>query len=142
MDEIAFDGDRANGVVLRGGQRIAANKKVVSNASIWDTLKLIPKSKVPPEASKLASSVPKLDSFMHLHLGIDGEGLSDSIGIHHLVVNSWKGGVDTDQNVINISIPTVLDKSLAPPGKHLIHAYTAGECGTRRKKKRRLWCLD
>ncbi len=28
------------------------------------------------------------------------------------------------QNVINVSIPTVFDPSLAPPGKHLIHAYT------------------
>lgn len=32
------------------------------------------------------------------------------------------------QNVVNISIPTVFDASLAPSGKHLIHAYT-GKCG-------------
>ena len=28
------------------------------------------------------------------------------------------------QNVINVCIPTVYDPSLAPPGKHLVHAYT------------------
>ena len=33
---------------------------------------------------------------------------------------SWQA----PQNVVNISIPTVFDPSLAPPGKHLIHAYT------------------
>ena len=33
------------------------------------------------------------------------------------------------QNVINISIPTVLDPSLAPAGKHLVHAYTGGQAG-------------
>ncbi len=30
------------------------------------------------------------------------------------------------QNVINVCIPTVYDPSLAPPGKHLVHAYTGG----------------
>jgi hypothetical protein len=33
------------------------------------------------------------------------------------------------QNVINISIPTMLDPSLAPAGKHLVHAYTGGRVG-------------
>lgn len=128
VDEITFDGKGggANGVLLSSGQRIKANKKVVSNASIWDTYsKLIKPEHLPPEASKLVSSIPELDSFMHLHLGIDGKDLPDELGIHHLVVNSWEGGVDTEANVVNISIPTMLDKSIAPPGKHLIHAYTA-----------------
>jgi phytoene dehydrogenase-like protein len=30
------------------------------------------------------------------------------------------------QNVIVISIPTVFDPNLAPPGKAVVHAYTAG----------------
>ncbi|QDZ21985.1 amine oxidase [Chloropicon primus] len=126
VEQIAFSGGRATGVLLKSGQRVSAKKKVVSNASVWDTYsKLVPKSELPGEASKLAHSVPKLNSFMHLHLGIDGEGLPDDLGIHHLVVNSWEGGVDADQNVVNISIPSTLDPSLAPRGKHLVHAYTA-----------------
>ena len=30
------------------------------------------------------------------------------------------------QNVTIASIPTTLSPGLAPPGKHLVHAYTAG----------------
>lgn len=35
-------------------------------------------------------------SFMHLHLGFDAAGLED-LEMHHIVVNSWVGGVDTEQ---------------------------------------------
>ena len=33
---------------------------------------------------------------MHLHLGFDATGLDD-LQLHHIVVNSWEGGVDTEQ---------------------------------------------
>jgi phytoene dehydrogenase-like protein len=42
------------------------------------------------------------------------------------VVNDWNRGVDAEQNVVLISVPTVLGKGLAPPGKHVLHAYTPG----------------
>merc|ERR1712003_329034 len=126
VEEITFENGKATGVLLSNGKRIKANKKVVSNASIWDTYsKLVPKSELPPQALEMVSNTPPLDSFVHLHLGMDGKGLSEDIGIHHLVVNSWEGGVDTEQNVVNISIPPMIDKSVAPEGKHLVHAYTA-----------------
>ena len=35
-------------------------------------------------------------SFMHLHLGFDAAGLED-LELHHIIVNSWEGGVDTEQ---------------------------------------------
>ena len=33
---------------------------------------------------------------MHLHLGFDATGLED-LELHHIIVNSWEGGVDTEQ---------------------------------------------
>ena len=48
------------------------------------------------------------------------------MGIHHIVVNDWDRGVDADQNVVLISVPRVLSPNLAPPGKHVLHAYTPG----------------
>lgn len=42
------------------------------------------------------------------------------------MVNDWNKGVDGDQNVVLISVPSVLGKGLAPPGKHILHAYTPG----------------
>lgn len=42
------------------------------------------------------------------------------------VVESWSEPIDAPQNMFIVSIPTVLDPSLAPEGKHLVHIYTAG----------------
>lgn len=42
------------------------------------------------------------------------------------VVESWDIPIDAPQNMFIVSIPTVLDPSLAPDGKHLVHIYTAG----------------
>lgn len=54
------------------------------------------------------------------------QNIPDDLGIHHIVVNDWNRGVDADQNVVLISIPSVLGKDLAPAGKHVLHAYTPG----------------
>ena len=63
---------------------------------------------------------------MHLHLGIDASGLPDDLACHHIVVNDWDLGISAPQNVILISIPSVLDPTLAPAGNHAIHVYTPG----------------
>jgi hypothetical protein len=57
--------------------------------------------------------------------GIDAEGLSADLDCHHLIVNSW-GDLEAPQNVCIASIPTVFNAALAPLGKALVHAYTAG----------------
>lgn len=44
----------------------------------------------------MSQETPLNRSFMHLHLGFDAEGLDD-LELHHIVVNSWEGGVDTEQ---------------------------------------------
>lgn len=54
------------------------------------------------------------------------QGIPEDLGIHHIVVNDWERGVDADQNVVLISVPSVLSPNLAPPGKHVLHAYTPG----------------
>lgn len=54
------------------------------------------------------------------------QGISEDLGIHHIVVNDWDRGVDADQNVVLVSVPSVLSPDLAPPGKHVLHAYLPG----------------
>ena len=60
---------------------------------------------------------------MHLHLGIRAEGLDD-LTIHHVVVHDTEQDITTPGNTCMISIPSVLDPSLAPAGHHVVHAYT------------------
>lgn len=126
VEEIVVENGRAVGVRLRGGQFIRARKAVVSNASMWDTLRLLPNEALPKSYQERIRSTPQCDSFMHLHLGFDAEGLREDLGIHHIVVNDWKRGVDAEQNVVLISVPSVLSPDLAPPAKHVLHAYTPG----------------
>ena len=59
---------------------------------------------------------------MHLHVGFDARGLED-LDMHHLVVEDWGKGVTGEQNVVLISIASVADPTLAPKGKHCLHAY-------------------
>ncbi|MGF1482493.1 MAG: phytoene desaturase family protein [Cyanophyceae cyanobacterium] len=126
VEEVFVVNHRAGGVRLRDGQDIQARRAVVSNASTWDTLRLLPEAAVPPEFRSKRQATPACDSFMHLHLGIDGADIPSDLACHYIVVNDWELGVAAPQNVVLVSIPSLLDPSLAPPGKHAIHVYTPG----------------
>ena len=125
VERVLVEQNKAVGVRLRNGQEIRASQAVVSNASIWNTLSLIPEGVLPQSFIKEREQTPECESFMHLHLGIDATGLED-LECHYIVVNDWSAGVTAPQNVVVMSIPSVLDSSLAPPGKHGIHVYTPG----------------
>ncbi|AOX04045.1 carotene isomerase [Moorena producens PAL-8-15-08-1] len=126
VEEVIVEHNRAVGVRLRGSKEIRARKAVVSNISVWDTLKLLPDSAIPKSYRAKRNATPECDSFMHLHLGIDAEGLQKDLACHYIIVNDWEKGVTAPQNIVVLSIPSLLDPSLAPPGKHVIHVYTPG----------------
>ncbi len=126
ISQINIQNNRATGVRLRNGGTITATQAVVSNASIWDTLALIPAGALPPKFGQKRQATPQCDSFMHLHLGIEAQGLPPDLACHYIVVNDWEKGISAPQNLILVSIPSVLDPSLAPPGKHTLHVYTPG----------------
>ncbi|WNZ22891.1 NAD(P)/FAD-dependent oxidoreductase [Leptolyngbya sp. NK1-12] len=125
VEQIVVERQRALGVKLRNGEILRARQAVVSNVSVWDTLKLIPAEAIPDSFRRQRQATPDCDSFMHLHLGIDAAGLPD-LACHYIVVNDWSQGITAPQNVVLVSIPSILDPSLAPSGKHVIHVYTPG----------------
>lgn len=136
---------RAVGVTMRRKDlKLKAKKAVISNASIWDTLNLLPE-KLPdggPREShnsknrraeldlRLAAmreekmKTPMTGSFVHLHIGINATGLPSDLESHYSVVNQWDD-IESPQNHVIISIPSVLDPGMCPPGCHVIHAYAA-----------------
>jgi phytoene dehydrogenase-like protein len=61
-------------------QIVRARKAVVSNASMWDTLDLLPPDAVPRSYQDKVKATPQCESFMHLHLGFDVE-----VGCHTLI---------------------------------------------------------
>ncbi|RCJ27825.1 carotene isomerase [Nostoc minutum NIES-26] len=126
VEQVLVEGKRAVGVRLRNGKEIRVRRAVVSNASVWDTLKLLPQGAVSKQFRAQRQATPECDSFMHLHLGIDAQGLRSDLACHYIVVNYWEIGITAPQNLVLVSIPSLLDPSLAPPGKHVIHVYTPG----------------
>ena len=58
---------------------------------------------------------------MHIHLGIDSRDLPTDIPPQWTVVNDWSKGLDSEFNVIVVSMPSLLDSSLAPKDRHVIH---------------------
>jgi len=143
VQRVLVERGRAVGVVLRGGKQVRARRAVVSNADLFNTYSLIPRgahAALDQERDQLAGSrlrmlgevsspldgaVPLCRSFMHVHLGISADGL-EHLPPQWTVVNDWGRGIDAPGNVIVVSMPSKLDPGLAPPGHHVIHAYTAG----------------
>ncbi|MGK7890331.1 MAG: phytoene desaturase family protein [Leptolyngbyaceae cyanobacterium] len=126
VEQVTVAGGRATGVRLADGRELRAREAVIANASIWDTLKLLPAGVMPPSFIQTRQATPQCASFMHLHLGIDATHLPDNLACHYIVVNDWDLGIDAPQNVVLISIPSLLDPSLAPAGCHTLHVYTPG----------------
>ena len=67
---------------------------------------------------------------MHLHLGFKADRLDPdvlaSLPPQWTVVSTWDGPIDGPGKVVVVSMPSLLDPSLAPEGYHVIHAYAAG----------------
>lgn len=123
VEKILVKSGKVTGVCCRNGEIFQA-PIVISNATIWDTYtQLIDPQDLPENYRKHCLETPAVESFMHLHLGIRAEGLETLTG-HHVVVHNSDVDITVPGNTCMISIPSVWDKNLAPPGYHVIHAYT------------------
>ena len=144
VDEIIVEEGKAVGVKLANGQTVRAKDAVVSNADPYITNKLLSgarSSGALPDAmekfmDKMVSSdsdaggMEDLKSFIHIHAGIDAKGLPEEASADFpaqwAVVRDWDGpeGVEDPRNIVLCSMPSLIDPSMAPEGKHVIHAYT------------------
>ncbi|HEY9625577.1 MAG TPA: carotenoid isomerase [Crinalium sp.] len=123
VTEILREGDRAVGVRLASGQVYRA-KRIVSNATRWDTFeKLLPSSAMPSSEQKWQKRYQKSPSFFSLHLGVKADALPAGTECHHILLEDWEHMEDAEGTIF-VSIPTLLDPTLAPPGHHIIHTFT------------------
>lgn len=146
VEEVVVENGRAVGVKLaNSGRMLRAKEAVVSNADLTNTYNFVPRgvhARFDQERERYlgrnnndnpnddgggeGSSVPYCKSFMHLHLGVRAELIPEDAPPQWTVVNDWSKGIDAVGNVVVVSVGSKLDPSLAPPGYHVIHAYTAG----------------
>jgi carotene isomerase len=123
VNQVLINNNSVTGVKLQNGEVISA-PVVISNATLWDTYtQLLQPSDLPDNYRKDALDTGYIDSFMHLHLGIRSDGLENLTG-HHVVVHNSQQDITVPGNTCMISIPSVWDANLAPPGHHVVHAYT------------------
>ncbi|MUL38183.1 carotenoid isomerase [Gloeocapsopsis dulcis] len=123
VSQILLDGDRAVGVELASGKTYYA-KRVISNATRWDTFeKLLPVSKMPRAERKWQQRYQKSPSFLSLHLGVQADVLPIGTECHHIVLEDWQNMTDSEGTLF-VSIPTLLDPDLAPAGYNIVHAFT------------------
>ena len=129
VTEILLKDEKAVGVKLSNGEKIYSDI-VVSNATRWDTFGLannkrglINNNQVPKNEYKWSETYKPSPSFVSIHLGVEKKLIKDDFNCHHIMLDNWDK-LESEKGVIFISIPTLLDSSLAPEGKHIIHAFT------------------
>ena len=122
VTEILVDKGEARGVRLADGTEHYA-KAVISNATVWDTFnRLIVDSRYRVDEKKFL----RAPSWFQLFLGVDAALIPEGFNVHHVLVDDWKN-YNQPGGTIYFSAPTILDPSLAPPGKHIVHAFVTGE---------------
>jgi prolycopene isomerase len=123
VTKIIIENGKAVGVKLANNTEYRATK-IISNATRWDTFgKLVPAEYTPKKEQKWQQRYQKSPSFLSLHLGVDASVLPEGTDCHHILLESWDK-MEESQGTIFVSIPTLLDPSLAPPGHHIVHTFT------------------
>jgi prolycopene isomerase len=123
VTRIVTESGKAVGVELANGKTYRA-KRIVSNATRWDTFEqLLPADEMPAKERKWQERYQKSPAFLSLHLGIDAAVLPEGTECHHILLEDW-AQMEEPEGTIFVSIPTLLDRSLAPDGHHIVHAFT------------------
>jgi prolycopene isomerase len=112
-----------NSVELATGEVLTA-QRIVTNATRWDTFERLRKSAPLPNAeARWQQRYAKSPSFLSVHLGVDAQIIPKELACHHVLLEDWQR-MEAEQGTIFVSIPTLLDPDLAPPGRHIVHAFT------------------
>lgn len=123
VTQILTENGRAVGVQLASGKEYRA-KRIVSNATRWDTFeKLLPAAQMPPSEKRWQQRYQKSPSFLNLHLGVAADVFPPGTECHHIVLEDWQN-IAAPEGTIFVSMPTLLDADLAPPGYQIMHTFT------------------
>jgi len=133
VTEVLIENGQAVGVKLADGETIQA-RRVVSNATRWDTFAgegsvrqpLVDAAHTPKAERTWRRRYKPSPSFLSLHLGVDASVIPEGFHCHHLLLEDW-AAMEDEQGVIFVSIPTLLDPSLAPEGRHIVHTFTPSD---------------
>ncbi|KAK8531874.1 hypothetical protein V6N13_131231 [Hibiscus sabdariffa] len=124
VTNIILDQGKAVGVELSDGREFFA-RTIISNATRWDTFgKLLKGESLPKEEENFQKVYVKAPSFLSIHMGVKADVLPPDTDCHHFVLEDEWTRLEEPYGSIFLSIPTVLDSSLAPKGRHILHIFT------------------
>lgn len=124
VTNVLLENGKAVGVRLSNGKEFFA-KTVISNATRWDTFgKLLKDKELPEEEKNFQKNYVKAPSFLSIHMGVKASVLPAGTDCHHFVLEDDWNNLEKPYGSIFLSIPTVLDPSLAPEGHHILHIFT------------------
>lgn len=124
VTSIILEDKKAVGVKLSDGRELFA-KTIISNATRWDTFgKLLKGNELPKEEEDFQKVYVKAPSFLSIHMAVKAEVLPSDTDCHHFVLEDDWTSLEKSYGSIFLSIPTVLDSSLAPKGHHILHIFT------------------
>jgi prolycopene isomerase len=123
VKRIVTQAGRAIGVELATGERYTADR-IVSNATRWDTFQqLLPADALPAAERRWQSRYTQAPSFLSLHLGVKADVIPPDTDCHQILLDDWTA-LEASGGTLFVSMPTLLDPSLAPRDRHIIHAFT------------------
>ncbi|MBA0792748.1 hypothetical protein Gohar_017220, partial [Gossypium harknessii] len=124
VTNIIIDQGKAVGVKISDGREFFA-QTIISNATRWDTFgKLLKAENLPKEEENFQKVYVKAPSFLSIHMGVKADVLPPDTDCHHFVLEDDWTRLEEPYGSIFLSIPTVLDSSLAPNGRHILHIFT------------------
>ena len=140
IEQVLVKNGRAVGVVLEGGDELHG-KRVVSNMDVKRTflkcveekelprpfLKAVRNFKIRGSSGKLNIALDGLPTFKALPKGapnIRGDlHFTDSIERMERAYDDWKAGHFSRDPFQDVMIPTTIDPTMAPPGKHFMSCF-------------------
>jgi prolycopene isomerase len=132
VTKVLIENGVATGVQLASGEQLRA-RRVVSNATRWDTFSgdspahgLVDADHTPKAETTWRRRYKPSPSFLSLHLGVEASLIPEGFHCHHLLLEDWDD-MEAEQGVVFVSIPTLLDPSLAPAGRHIVHTFTPSD---------------
>lgn len=139
VSRILVANGRAAGVVLEGGEEIAATAVVSAADPKHTMLKLVESVALDPDdhhrigcfrsagmASKVHLALRSLPHFSHVASTEILRGrvqIGPEIDYLERAFDAWKYGSDSEAPYVEFTIPTLTDPSLAPSGAHVLSAY-------------------
>ncbi|XP_028210247.1 prolycopene isomerase, chloroplastic-like isoform X3 [Glycine soja] len=112
----------AKGLVDQGSEIVY--KANVTSIIIEQGKALLKGVPLPKEEENFQKVYVKAPSFLSIHMGVKAEVLPPDTDCHHFVLESNWSKLEEPYGSIFLSIPTVLDSSLAPEGRHILHIFT------------------